>query len=158
MTVLEQLKNTSEERFLAIYESLTEQGFGPLDNEVAKALKFRPQMIRKLPLDKRARTARRLIEGRSNAELCYELLGTYLVRTKKELVTSFLDATGVAHDEGMIEDLDAAAPDAAKLDAAITELDAKHDPEDVTLYLALCADMWPETTELATAWEARQKA
>ncbi len=155
MTVLEQLKKTSDERFLAIYDSLTEQGFGPLDSEVAKALKFRPHMIKKLPMEKRARTARKLIEGKSNAELCYELFGTYLVRTKKELVTGFLDATGVAHEDGMIEDLDAAAPDAAKLGAAIGELDGKFDADDVTLYLALCADMWPDTAELRTAWEAR---
>ena len=52
MAVLEQLQRLSDERFLSIYESLSERGFGPLDGEVAKALKFRPQAIRKLPMDK----------------------------------------------------------------------------------------------------------
>ena len=155
MAVLEQLKNTSDERFLTIYEALSEQGFGPLDAQVAKALKFRPQAIRKLPFDKRARTARRLLEGPSNAELCYELFGTYLVRTKKDIVTGFLDATGVEHEEGMIQDLDASAPDAGKIDDAVKALDADHDAEDVTLYLAVCVEMWPESEALTNAWKAR---
>ena len=35
MPVLEELQRMSEERFLAIYEALAQQGFGPLDGEVA---------------------------------------------------------------------------------------------------------------------------
>jgi len=158
MAVLDQLKALSDERFLALYESLAERGFGPLDGEVAKALKFRPQAIRKLPMEKRAAQARRLMERRSNTELCYELFGSYLVKTKKELVTGFLDATGVEHDEGMIADLDAAAPDPAKVPGAVEELDRSFEPDDVTLYLALCVEMWPKNEALEKAWRARAGA
>jgi uncharacterized protein (UPF0297 family) len=155
MAVLEQLGKTSDERFLSIYESLTERGFGPLDGEVAKVLKFRPQAIKKLPLEKRARSARKIIESRSNAELAYELFGTYLVKTRKDLVTGFLDATGVEHEDGMIQDLDGTPPDPARIPEAIAKLDGAHAPEDVTLYLALCVEMWPRSEELQQAWEAR---
>ena len=155
MVILEQLKSLSEERFLAIYESLSERGFGPLDHEVAKLLKFRPQAIRKLPLEKRAKSARKIIESRSQADVAYELLGTYLVRTKKELVTGFLDKTGVAHEDGMIEEIDAAAPAADQIGPALAELDGKFDAEDVTLYLALALEQWPESEALKSALEAR---
>lgn len=155
MSVLNQLKKTSDERFLSIYESLAEHGFGPLDADVAKALKFRPQSIRKLPMAKRAQSARRLIEGPSNAELCYELFGTYLVREHKELVTEFLDATGVSHEDGMIEDVDGSPPDESKIEGAVRQLDEKHDAEDVSLYLALCTEMWPDVPGVMKAWEAR---
>jgi len=155
MAILEQLENTSDARFLSIYEALSEQGFGPLDHEVAKALKFRPQMIRKLPMEKRAQQARRLIAGPANAELCYELFGTYLVKTKKELVTGFLDATGVAHEDGMIQDMDDDGPAADKIGAAVKELDSTFAPEDVTLYLALCVEMWPQSEALQAALAAR---
>ncbi len=155
MAILEQLKNTSDERFLAIYEALSEQGYGPLDHEVAKALKFRPQMIRKLPMEKRARQARKIIEGPSNRDLCYELFGTYLVRTRKDLVTGFLDATGVAHEEGMIQDTEESPPDGSKIAGAVQDLDGSFDAEDVTLYLALCVEMWPDSEELASAWKSR---
>lgn len=154
-TIVEELERMSEERFLAIYEALSEQGFGPLDSEVARALKFRPQAIKKLPLEQRARKARSILRASHNAELTYELLGTYLVRHCKDLVTGFLDATGVPHEEGMIEDVEDAVPDPARIPAAIEALDAAHDPEDVTLYLALCSQQWPEQPLLAESWRAR---
>ena len=45
MQVIQQLKQMSEDRFLHIYDTLSKDGFGPLDGEVAAALKFRPHTI-----------------------------------------------------------------------------------------------------------------
>lgn len=158
MAVLEHFRRLSEERFLAIYEALSQQGYGPLDGEVAKLLKFRPQAIKKIPLAKRAKLAKNWIEQKQNGELCYELFGTYLVRTKKELVTGFLDATGVPHEDGMIEDIERAKPDPAKIPAAVQELEGKFGADDVTLYLALCTEQWPGVPELAALWRQRSGA
>ena len=72
MPVLEHFRSLSEPRFLAIYQALTEKGYGPLDAEVAKLLKFRPQAIKKIPLEKRARLAKSWIEQKHNAELSDE--------------------------------------------------------------------------------------
>ena len=98
----------SEERFLAIYESLAQQGFGPLDAEVAKQLHFRPKAIKKLPMAKRASRARNHLITSKNAEMAYELFGSYLIRYHKDLVTGFLDEIGVEHEEGMIADIEEA--------------------------------------------------
>ena len=143
------------ERFLAIYQSLEQHGFGPLDGEVAKLLKFRPQAIRKLPMDQRARTARRLLESSHNAQMAYEILGAYLIKHHKELVTGFLDATGVKHQDGMIEDVDAQKPATDKLGPALAELDQKFAPEDVTIYLAICAEQWPDVKQIDRLWRER---
>jgi hypothetical protein len=155
MVVLEQLRLLSDERFLALYLALSEKGYGPLDGEVAKLLRFRPQAIRKVPIEKRAKLARQWIERKNSSDLCYELFGTYLVRTRRELVTGFLDATGVAHEDGMIEDVEKARPDPAKLAEAVRALDQRFAPEDVTLYLALCAEQWPGVPELLALWRER---
>lgn len=155
MQVIEQLKRMKEERFLHVYESLAQDGFGPLDGEVAKALKFRPQMIRKVPMDKRARHARALLVRGANSELCYELFGSYLIKTAKGLVTGFLDHTGVKHEDGMIENVDADKPEGAKVAAAVAELDKQFDPADVTLYLSLAAEQWPSVPEVEAAWQMR---
>ncbi|MAB81394.1 MAG: hypothetical protein CMJ89_18805 [Planctomycetes bacterium] len=155
MAVLEQLDKLSDDRFLAIYTSLGDRGFGPLDGEVAKAMKFRPQAIKKLPMDRRAKKARGLIVMHRNAELCYELFGSYLVKTKRDLVTGFLDATGVEHEDGMIQNIDAAAPKDEMIAAAVKDLDQRFDPDDVTLYLALAVEQWPEVEKLTEAWKAR---
>lgn len=155
MKVLEQIERTSEPKFAAMYAALSTQGVGPLDLEVAQALNYRPHAIRKIPLEQRARKARQIMLGKRNVELAYEFIGTYLVKERKELVTGFLDATGVKHEDGMIADLDSARPDATKLAAAVAELDGKFEPEDVTLYLALCAEQWPQVSELETLWRSR---
>jgi hypothetical protein len=158
MAVLEQFRLLSEQRFLEIYAALAQQGYGPLDGEVAKLLRFRPQAIQKIPLEKRAKLAKNWIEQRRNAELCYELFGTYLVKNRRELVTGFLDATGVPHEDGMISDLERARPDPARLPAAVSELERRFGAEDVTLYLALCAEQWPGVPELAALWRQRSGA
>ncbi|MBK8177619.1 MAG: hypothetical protein IPK67_01660 [Planctomycetes bacterium] len=158
MQVLEQLRALGDERFLALYESLSQQGFGPLDAEVAAALKFRPQAIRKLPMPQRAKKARSILLAKNQTELAYELFGTYLLKTHKGLVTGFLDKTGVKHEDGMIEDLDGNPPDAAKLPGAVAELDREFPPADVTLYLAMCAQQWPAVKRLDELWRERSGA
>ena len=100
MNVLEHMKGMSPERFLAIYKSLEHQGFGPLDADVAKSLRFRPQAIRKLPMEQRAKRARMLVESTKNANLAYELVGGYLLKSCKDLVIGFLEATGVPQRTG----------------------------------------------------------
>jgi hypothetical protein len=157
MQVIEQLRNMSPERFLAIYKSLETKGFGPLDGEVAKSLRFRPQAIRKIPIDQRARRARSILEGGANAELAYELFGAYLIKNHKELVTGFLDATGVKHEEGMIEDVEGEKPAKNKLQPTVDDLDTKFAPDDVTLYLAICAEQWPSVPEIDKLWRKRME-
>lgn len=157
MQVIEQLKRLGEERFLDIYRSLERDGYGPLDGEVAKALKFRPQAIKKLPMAQRAKRARTILERAANAELCYELFGTYLMKHHKELITGFLDATGVPHQEGMVEDL-SHVPQGDRIAAAIEELDQRFAPDDVTLYLSMCAEQWPGVAEIEPLWRKRLEA
>jgi hypothetical protein len=155
--VLQELERMSDARFLALYEALSDQGFGPLDGEVAKKLKFRPQAIRKLPMAQRAKRARSLLLHPGDAELAYEFFGSYLVRNRREIIKGFLDATGVAHEEGMIEDLEAAAPAPDKIEASAAELDRAFDPDDVTLYLSMCAQQWPGVPLLRELWSKRSQ-
>jgi hypothetical protein len=89
--------------------------------------------------------------------MCYELFGTYLFTKQKQLVVDFLDAVGVEHDEGMISNVTEAQPDPTKLDAALTDLDGKYDAADVTLYLSLCSEQWPQVPEVEAAWRDRLK-
>jgi hypothetical protein len=158
MQVLDQLRALDEARFLAIYESLSQQGFGPLDAEVAAALKFRPQAIKKLPMPQRARKARSILIAKNQTELAYEVFGTYLLKTHRGIVTGFLDKTGVKHEDGMVEDLDGNPPDGKKVDAAVAELDKEFPPADVTLYLAMCAEQWPGVKRLDELWRERSGA
>ena len=156
MKVIEQLKSLTPERFEAIYEALASQnkGIGPLDVEVAKELKFRPQAIKKLPMAKRAQRAKLMLERAANAELTYEVFGTYLMTGHKQLILDFLDATEVPHEDGMLQESDG-KPKVEKLNEAIAELDKKYDAQDVTLYLSVCAEQWPQVPEVESLWRMR---
>ena len=118
-------------------------------------MKFRPQAIRKLPMAQRARRAQSILLSDSNAELTYELFGSYLMKTQKPLITEFLDETCVSHEDGMLDgDVDN-VPDVSKLEAALKKLDATYDADDVTLYLSICAEQWSQISELEAAWRSR---
>ncbi|QDV05721.1 hypothetical protein Poly30_12220 [Planctomycetes bacterium Poly30] len=155
MQVIEQLKAMKEDRFLAIYEQLAQDGYGPLDGEVAKVLKFRPLAIKKLPMEKRAKTAQSLLIRGGNAELCYELFGTYLMTKTKDLVIDFLDGTDVQHEEGMVQNIEEQKPAGDKVAATVAELDKKYDVGDVTLYLSMAAEQWPSVPEVDSVWRMR---
>ncbi len=157
MQVIEQLKSLSEERFLHLYQSLERDGYGPLDGEVAKGMRFRPHAIKKLPMAQRARRARSILERTANAELTYELFGTYLLKHHKGLITGFLDGTGVPHQEGMVEDL-SLLPAEERIEATVQELDQSFAPEDVTLYLSMCAEQWSQVPRIEKLWRQRLEA
>ena len=155
MQVVQHLKRMSDERFLAIYQALEQNGYGPLDGEVAKAMRFRPHAIKKLPMPQRARKAKRILEGSANAELAYELFGSYLMREHKDVILRFLDATGVEHEDGMISNVEECRPAGDKVAEAVAQLDADFPEEEVTLYLSMCAEQWPGVPEVQQAYDAR---
>jgi hypothetical protein len=56
----------------------------------------------------------------------------------------------------MINNVDEAQPAGEKIAGAVQDLDGKFDSEDVTLYLAICAEQWPQVTEIQDTWSTRQ--
>jgi hypothetical protein len=74
------------------------------------------------------------------------LLRTWLLKKHKQMLTDFLDALGLPHQEGVVEDLPSAM-DEAKIRAAVETLLAKHPPEAVAVYLHAFNEMneveWP---------------
>jgi hypothetical protein len=70
----------------------------------------------------------------------------YHLADQREMMGTFLDALGIAHENGLIQD-DGAKPDPEKIEPAVAVLREKFPVEDVNLYLntLLCQD--PETWE-----------
>jgi hypothetical protein len=54
-------------------------------------------------------------------------------------MAAFLDALGIAHDNGLITAEDVAPPDEARLLKAVAAVKAAFDPSDVDLYLRTLA-------------------
>ena len=74
------------------------------------------------------------------------LLRIWLLKKHKQMLADFLDALGIPHQEGVVEDLPQAMDD-AKVTAAVNALLGKYPPEVVAVYLHAFSEMnkvgWP---------------
>ncbi len=154
--MLELVLDMSLERLQAVVETLPNQVRAALDNAAAQALNSRPQTIRKRPLPMRIKALRSFMVKRRDEDLAGDIMRTYFLGPRKDLVAAFLDATGVPHEEGQIED--DSEPAADKVPAAVDELVEKFEREDVVLYLEIAAFQWPEIEGIRTSLDSLKAA
>jgi hypothetical protein len=124
---------------------------------IAQRIKFRAKSVMALPVEKKARHLATL-PGVSEL-IAARLLVAYHLAHQRPMMGAFLDALGIKHENGLIEDDDAQTftPEALK-DAAKT-LSASYPAEDVSLYLSTLIWQDPETWgPLADAPEIAVKA
>jgi hypothetical protein len=124
---------------------------------IAQRIKFRAKSVMGMPLDKKAR---QLSTMPSVSELvAARLLVAYHLAQQRPMMRAFLDALGIKHDDGLIEDEDVQAPTADALRNAAKILAASHPADDVSLYLSTLIWQDPETWgALADAPETAVKA
>jgi hypothetical protein len=99
---------------------------------VAKQMKLRPKTAMTLGADRKANYLASVPDVPE--DLAAKLLVVYHLAEQQALMGAFLDALGIAHENGMIKD-DAAAPDAAKMPAAAIAIAKSYPAHDVALYL-----------------------
>ena len=113
---------------------------------VAEARKVRPIFLERQPRAQR-HTAMLATLTRPSLELITgNLIRTWLLKKYKGMLVDFLNAIGVAHNEGVVDDLPATMDD-AKLKLGVDALLAKYPAEAVAVYLNAFNDMnevnWP---------------
>ena len=109
---------------------------------IAQQKKFRPKSVIALDFDRKARHLASIVN--LPEALAARVLILYHVTAQRPMMATFLDALGIAHEDGVIQE-DSVKPDASKLVPAAAELAQQYPAEDVSLYLStlLCQD--PET-------------
>lgn len=110
---------------------------------IAQRIKFRMKSVVALPLEKKARQLAALA-GVSEM-VAARLLVAYHLDRQRPMMGSFLDALGVKHENGLIEEEDMAAPAPEKLREAATAIAGQYPPEDVALYLSTLVWQDPDT-------------
>jgi hypothetical protein len=109
---------------------------------IAQQKKFRPKTVVGLDVDRKARHLASL--GALPDTIAARALIVYHLAEQRPMMAAFLDALGIAHENGLIQD-DAVAPDAAKIGAAAEQLSAQFPADDVRLYLNTLLSQDPET-------------
>ena len=110
---------------------------------IAQRIKFRPKSVIGMPLEKKAR---QLISLPALSELlAARLLVAYHLAEHRPMMGSFLDALGIKHQEGLIEDEDMEPPTPDALKNAARTLAASYPAQDVSLYLSTLIWQDPDT-------------
>jgi hypothetical protein len=123
-------------------ESSTDQQVEAIAS-LAAHMKFRTKSVVSLPVERKAK----YLVGLPNVSdsIAARALVNYHLARQRPMMAAFLDALGITHEEGLIAEENVAAPDAAKMGEAATELAAKYPPEDVSLYFSTLVSQDPET-------------
>ncbi len=99
---------------------------------IASHYRFRPKTVRTLPLEKKVRYLASL-PGLPDS-VAGRVLVAYHLAHQRPMLGAFLDALGVAHENGVLKAETLKAPDAERLKVAAAALRAAYSKEDVDLY------------------------
>jgi len=126
---------------------------------IAQRIKFRLKSVLALPIDKKTQYV--LSMPAVPETLAARLLVTYHLAHKRPMMGAFLDALGIAHEEGIIAEEEVKPPSPDALRTAAKTLAASYPAADVSLYLSTLVwqdpDTWgpladlPETKALANS-------
>jgi spore germination cell wall hydrolase CwlJ-like protein len=111
---------------------------------ISQQKKFRPKTVIGLDDTRKARHLATL--GSLPDAIAARALIVYHLSHQREMMATFLDALGIAHEDGLIKE-DEAKPDPEKLGPAVAAITAKYPAEDVSLYLSTLLSQDPETWE-----------
>ena len=120
---------------------------------IARRMNFRPKSVQALPLERKSKMLAQMADVSDS--IATRALISYHFQAKRELMSAFLDAVGITHDNGMIAEESVPPPPADKLAAAIKDVRTKFSPADVDLYLhtlaTLDGDTWAGMDEAMAA-------
>jgi hypothetical protein len=110
---------------------------------IAAHMKFRMKSVLSLPDEKRVKYLTSL--PTISDSVAARALVNYHLDRQRPMMSAFLDALGIAHENGLITEESVAKPDADKLRAAAADLSSNYTAEDVSLYFATLVSQDPDT-------------
>lgn len=100
---------------------------------LARRLNFRPKSLQSVSVERRARHLAQMADVSDS--IATRALIAYHFTQQRPLMGAFLDALGIAHDNGLITEEEVTAPTAERLAQAVTQVRGAFAAEDVDLYL-----------------------
>jgi hypothetical protein len=109
---------------------------------IAQQKKFRPKTVIGLDVERKARHLATL--GSLPEQIAARALIVYHLAEQRPLMGAFLDAVGIAHENGLIQD-EEVKPDAEKIGPAADQIAKEFPRDDVRIYFStlICQD--PDT-------------
>ena len=101
---------------------------------MARRLNFRMKSIQTMAVERKVKHL--MAMGNVSDGVAGRLLVTYHLSSQRAMMGAFLDALGIAHENGLIAEDAAPQPDPEKLKTAAATLREKYPAEDVKLYFS----------------------
>lgn len=101
---------------------------------VAEAKKLRPTFFERTPRDRRHADMATMMSRPRLELIAANLLREWLMKDRAPMLAAFMDALGIPHTNGAVDDLPATV-DEAKLKGAVDALLEKYPAEEVAVYL-----------------------
>ena len=140
----------SPERAFELLSKVQEKLPGVYTQAVGAAcvtLKARPQFLMKQTKQKRAQFVRQALSRFAAAAIAEEVLAAYFLEVRRDLLTEWLDALGIEHENGILKNDNPAEPARGQIEAAISKFRSGDGAEDRQLLLeafaAQSAVEWP---------------
>jgi hypothetical protein len=112
---------------------------------LSRHMKFRPQSMQSMPVEKRARYLAQL--PAITESIAARALVAYHLAHQRPMMGAFLDALGIAHDNGLITAEEMDPPARPALESAVAALTKSYGADDVSLYLNTLLAQDPHTWE-----------
>ena len=117
--------------------------------QLARAMHFRDDTIRKMPAEKKAELLSGRAGGAEFEQILENALMVYHTHEQRDMLAAFLDHWHVPHVNGSIEVDDYKPPTLDAVRAAARELEGQFDRRDIAVYLAsaglLMGGAWQES-------------
>lgn len=104
--------------------------------EIAVALRFREAFLKRVKPLEIARHLRRLLDTPSLRPFCDDVLRSWIVARKQPMLVCFVEAQGLAHSGGIIEE-SVTAPDTDTLRKGVRAVRDHFPPRDTAIYMAV---------------------
>jgi hypothetical protein len=109
---------------------------------IAQQKKFRPKSVIALDIDRKTRHLASI--ANLPEAIAARVLIVYHLAAQRPMMVAFLDALGIAHENGLIQE-DKVVPDAARIAPAAAQIAQQFPHEDVALYLNTLLSQDPAT-------------
>ncbi|PYR68551.1 MAG: hypothetical protein DMF88_08855 [Acidobacteria bacterium] len=112
-------------------------------NLIAQRIKFRVKSVVAMPVEKKSHYV--LAMPAISETMAARMLVAYHLAHQRPMMGAFLDALGIAHEEGIIAEDEVQPPSPDALKKAAKSIAASYPSEDVSLYLSTLVWQDPET-------------
>ena len=128
--------------------------------QLARALHFREESLRKLPLDKKAELLGSRVGAHDFQQFLEMALMHYHTHEQSEMLGAFLDLWNIPHENGSIEVDEYKVPAEGQVRDAVHQLESRYDKRDIAIYLATAGllmgeewreKVWPVVGEIGVA-------